>query len=71
MPEREGGGPVKAAVVGLREIADRLGVEYRTTVIWRQRGVLPEPSTFVGRSPVWDWRTIERWAVKTGRLAEA
>ena len=59
-------GPV-AEPVGLAEIAERLGVQRKTAVMWRQRALLPEPRWTVSGSPAWDWPDIERWAVATGR----
>lgn len=54
--------------VGLTEIAEMLGVEAQTARNWRTRGVLPEPDWTVGGRPVWELRTIERWARQTGRM---
>ena len=53
--------------VGLPEIADRLGVQHNTALMWRKRGLLPDHEYTVGGGPAWEWRTIERWARKTGR----
>lgn len=55
-------------LVGLSDIAKRLGVQYRTAVMWRRRKLLPEPLKVVARTAVWDWYEIERWAIETGRL---
>jgi DNA-binding transcriptional MerR regulator len=54
--------------VGAREIAERLGVEQRTVVTWHYRKLLPEPRWTVSGNPAWEWRDVERWAEKTGRL---
>jgi predicted site-specific integrase-resolvase len=55
--------------VGLREIADRLGVQPQSAYNWRTRGVLPPPRWTVSGQPVWSWqRDIEPWARRTGRL---
>lgn len=54
-------------VVGLPEIAERLGVKRPTVDMWRHRGVLPEPSWTVGGRPAWSWPQVEAWAVETGR----
>lgn len=54
--------------VGLKEIAERLGVAQATADQWRQRGVLPEPVWVVGGRPAWTWPLIEGWARETGRL---
>lgn len=64
-------------VVGLTEIAERLGVEPRTVQMWRyrsQRGQMrrpvPEPEATVSGQPAWRWSTIRDWAISTRRLAE-
>lgn len=64
--------------VGLREIADMLGVEKRTPTVWRDRSrkghmnpPMPEPEfTVSGDRPVWSKSKIIRWARKTGRTPE-
>lgn len=55
-------------IVGLVEIAGRLGVKRDTTDQWRARGLLPEPTWTVGGRPAWPWRHIEEWAERTGRI---
>jgi hypothetical protein len=54
--------------VGVKEIADRLDVRQQTVSMWRFRELLPEPRWAVSGMPAWEWRDIERWARKTGRL---
>jgi predicted DNA-binding transcriptional regulator AlpA len=62
--------PVNAVLpVGILEIAERLGVKRATVDQWLQRGLLPPPEWTVGGRPAWDWRTIRRWAVESGRMA--
>lgn len=53
--------------VGVKDIAERLGVKQQTVSMWRYRGILPEPKWIVSDAPVWQWTDIERWARKTGR----
>ncbi len=60
----------KLDLVGVREIAERLGVPRGTVAIWRHRAQMPEPEWTISGGPVWRWTTIERWARKTGRLKE-
>jgi len=55
-------------IVGLKEIAERLGVKQQTAAAWRHRGVLPPPEGTVSGAPAWQWKTIEQWAAATGRL---
>jgi len=55
-------------IVGLKEIAERLGVKQQTAAAWRHRGVLPPPEGTVSGAPAWQWQTIEQWAAATGRL---
>lgn len=54
-------------LVGLADIAARLGVRYKTTTRWRDRGVLPPPFATVSGSAIWRRSTIETWARQTGR----
>lgn len=55
-------------IVGLKEIAERLGVKQQTAAAWRHRNLLPPPEGTVSGAPAWQWRTIEEWAVRTGRV---
>lgn len=56
--------------VGIREIAERLGVQRRTIDQWRIRGRMPAPDWMVGGRPAWAWETIRSWAATTGRIDE-
>lgn len=56
--------------VGLAEIAARLGVARQTAKGWRLAGMLPPHRWTVSGHPAWEWRDIERWARRTGRLSE-
>jgi predicted DNA-binding transcriptional regulator AlpA len=56
------------SVVGLADIARRLGVSRATVDQWKWRKVLPEPRWTVSDRPAWDWADIEAWAKETGRL---
>jgi hypothetical protein len=63
-------------LVGLREIATLLEVNPRTPTIWRSRSAkgemhppMPEPDGFISNNrPVWEKRTILKWAKATDRL---
>lgn len=61
------GSVLKPDLVGLKEIAERLGVARKTAGMWRVRGLLPPPGWTIGGYPVWLWDTIVAWAVRTGR----
>lgn len=52
---------MKADPVGLKEIAERLGVKPQTAQVWRHRGILPAPEWTVSGAPAWDWPTIKAW----------
>jgi hypothetical protein len=54
-------------LVGLTEIAERLGNPVDTVKKWRHRGLLPEPDWQLAAGPVWEWETIRIWALETGR----
>lgn len=55
-------------IVGIKEIAERLGVKQQTAAAWRYRELLPPEEGTVSGSPAWTWATIEEWARATGRL---
>jgi len=55
-------------IVGLKEIAERLGVKQQTAAAWRYRGLLPAPEGTVSGAPAWNWATIDTWARSSGRL---
>lgn len=55
-------------IVGVREIADLLGVKPETPKAWRVRGLLPEPDGWVSGRPAWRRSTILKWAEQTGRM---
>lgn len=53
------------------DIAERLGLSRaRISVLVSSPG-FPRPLGMLGRSQVWRWSAIERWARETGRLAPA
>jgi transposase len=66
-------------LVGVDEIAQRLGVSRGTVSMWQTRGwpsggsakpaKAPQPvATISGRMHVYRWSDVERWARATGRL---
>jgi len=57
--------------VGLREISTRLHVSIHTARMWRNRERMPKEVCVVSNVPLWSWSSVEEWADKTGRLAEA
>jgi predicted DNA-binding transcriptional regulator AlpA len=53
------------------DIAKRLGISpQRVNVLAHQPG-FPRPLGKLGRSSVWRWSSVERWATKTDRLPRA
>ena len=69
----------KQDLVGIEEIAQRLGVTRQAASMWQKRGwpsgqsghaVKPPKllATISGRITVYDWADVERWARATGRL---
>ncbi len=64
-------------LVGIPEIAARLGVARRTVTGWRYRHQrspqlpwqpFPGPALMVSGRPVWEWKVVAAWATATGRL---
>ena len=45
----------------LQEVADHLGVDYHTVVVYKTKGKLPEPDLMVSRSPLWKPETMQGW----------
>ncbi|MEJ7569197.1 MAG: hypothetical protein WKF41_13135 [Gaiellaceae bacterium] len=53
------------------DIAERLGISRaRVSVLAGRRG-FPPPVGRLGRSDVWRWASVERWARDTGRLDQS
>ena len=59
--------PEPSELLGLSEIALRLGVSHSTPNKWRARGILPDPDVTVSGTPIWYSETIDAWRVATGR----
>ncbi len=57
-------------LVGSAEIASRLGLSQVENVhTWRHRhSGFPQPVAVIGRTMIWVWVDVERWAQQTGRL---
>lgn len=60
-------------LVGVAEIADRLGLSRRQVVHnWQRRYPdFPEPVATLTQGQVWSWPDVERWLRRTGRLPRA
>lgn len=56
--------------VGVREIAERLGVRQQTVAQWKYKGLMPDAPWVVSGYPCWPWDQIEQWARRTGRISE-
>jgi transposase-like protein len=58
-----------ADLVGVAEIADRLGVGTSVVHDWRRRhSDFPKPLVRLRMGLVWAWPQVDRWARSTGRL---
>ena len=51
------------------EIAKRLGISSQRVNVLAIGPGFPKPLGKLGRSAVWRWSTVERWARETGRPA--
>ncbi len=60
-------GPTVLDVVGVDDIASRLGVEPRIAANWHATGALPDPDYRWEAGAAWRWGTIERWTHGRGR----
>jgi predicted DNA-binding transcriptional regulator AlpA len=56
--------------VGAYEIAERLGLSHAQSVHTIRKRYLdfPVPVATLKTALIWDWREIEAWARRTGRL---
>jgi predicted DNA-binding transcriptional regulator AlpA len=50
------------------DIAERLGISRARVSVLTARPGFPRPVGRLGRSEVWQWSSVERWARETGRL---
>ncbi len=50
------------------EIAKRLGISPQRVYVLASGPGFPKPIGRLGRSSVWRWSSVERWARETGRL---
>ena len=50
------------------DIARRLGISPQRVNVLASKPGFPRPLGKLGRSAVWRWSSIERWARETGRL---
>jgi predicted site-specific integrase-resolvase len=47
-------------IVGVPEIADRLGVSRARVAKWAERGLLRPPEWYVAGSKLWQWENVEQ-----------
>lgn len=50
------------------DIARRLGISPQRVNVLASGSGFPKPLGKLGRSAVWRWSSVERWAQETGRL---
>ena len=50
------------------DIAELLGISPQRVYVLASAPGFPKPLGMLGRSAVWRWSSIERWARETGRL---
>ena len=50
------------------DIAKRLGMSAQRVYVLASTPGFPKPLGTLGRSAVWRWSSVERWARETGRL---
>jgi predicted DNA-binding transcriptional regulator AlpA len=50
------------------DIAERLGISPQRVYVLASAPGFPKPLGTLGRSAVWRWSAVERWARDTGRL---
>ena len=77
-PLSEDAGPCATSIVGIAEIAERLGTTEKVVATWQARGWpagrprKAEPpkceAIISGRFSVYRWAEVERWARESGRI---
>jgi predicted DNA-binding transcriptional regulator AlpA len=58
----------KTELVIAADIARRLGISKQRVGVLASGSGFPEPVGMLGRSQVWRWSSVERWARATARL---
>ena len=58
----------RTELVVAADIAERLGISRARVSVLASRSDFPRPVGRLGRSDVWRWASVERWARDTGRL---
>jgi prophage regulatory protein len=58
----------KTGLVIAADIAERLGISRARVSVLANRSAFPRPVGRLGRSDVWRWTSVERWAHDTRRL---
>jgi predicted DNA-binding transcriptional regulator AlpA len=61
----------KTELVIAAEIAERLRISRARVSVLTSRSDFPRPLGRLGRSDVWHWASVERWARDTRRLDPA
>jgi predicted DNA-binding transcriptional regulator AlpA len=51
------------------DVAKRLGISPQRVYVLASGPGFPKPLGVLGRSAVWRWSSVERWALETGRLS--
>jgi predicted DNA-binding transcriptional regulator AlpA len=58
----------RTELVVAADVAERLGISRARVSVLASRSDFPRPIGRLGRSDVWRWASVERWARETGRL---
>jgi len=61
----------RTELVVAADIAARLGISRPRVSVLVSRSDFPSAVGRLGRSDVWRWTSVERWARETGRLEQA
>jgi predicted DNA-binding transcriptional regulator AlpA len=60
----------RTELVVAADIAERLSISRARVSVLAGRSDFPRPVGRLGRSEVWRWASVERWARETGRLGQ-
>lgn len=50
------------------DLAEMLNLKYQTIFTYRSRNTLPEPDSYIGRTPIWKKETVQEFINKKNEI---